>query len=636
MLPQWFRNISIAHKLYFMVGVMALLIAIELFALVFSINALSSVRAYVGAEGLWSKAQKNAIYNLRKYTSSGKEEDYQEFLRFLEVPLGDRQTRIEMGKENPNYEIMRKGFLQGEVHPDDIDGMIKLFRRFHNISYINKAIKIWTQGDSLLADLEKSADKLHTLVLVYGGLQSDKRIEAKLSEIDKYNIELTVLENAFSNALGEGARWLENLILKILLSIALTVEFAGILLGISLSLAISKGIKEVIRVATKIIDGDFSERAVIFSKDEIGDLSISFNKMIDELAISNERFLKIFESNPIGMSLSEIKSGKITYANHIFYASFGYTKEEVIGKTSEELNLISAEEKANGLEVLFTRKNGETFFAIVSYGIIEISNEKYTITSYQDISERKKAEVQLNQSKIELEGKNKDLEQFAYIASHDLQEPLRTISNYVGLFEKQYKGKLDNNSDEYLNFISSATRRMQTLIHDLLEYSKIGRDKTTIEIDCNQLLMEVLNDMAVPINESNANIKSAKLPTIKGYAILKSLFQNLISNAIKFRKKETPAIVNITVQSQNKNWLFAIKDNGIGIDKTHHDKIFKVFMRLHSSEEYPGTGIGLAQCKKIIELHQGKIWVESEPEKGSTFYFTIPKVLSKETIGVSI
>src|ERR1035437_7564164 len=138
--PRWFRNISIAKKLYFMMGVMALLIAMELFVLVFSINTLSSVRAYVGAEGLWSKSQKDAIYNLRKYTRSGKEEDYQEFLHLLKVPLGDREGRIEMAKINPNYDIMRKGFLQGGNHPDDIDGMIKLFRRFHSISYIHKAL----------------------------------------------------------------------------------------------------------------------------------------------------------------------------------------------------------------------------------------------------------------------------------------------------------------------------------------------------------------------------------------------------------------------------------------------------------------------------------------------------------------
>ncbi len=299
-----------------------------------------------------------------------------------------------------------------------------------------------------------------------------------------------------------------------------------------------------------------------------------------ELKDSNERFLKIFNDNSIAMTLSQIKTNKITHANKRFYSSFGYTKEEVIGKTSEELKLVSPEEGARllpllldllkekrsvaelqalppeeseklivklrdamgteGLEVVYTKKNGETFYAIISYDIIEIGNEKFTVTAYQDINERKKIEIQRNHLSIDLE--NKELEQFAYVASHDLQEPLRTVTNYVGLFEKQYKGKLDKNSDDYLNFITGATSRMQTLIQDLLEYSRIGRDRVIKEIDCNKLLQEVLSDLDVSIKESKADIQYEQLPTIKGYAILKSLFQNLMSNAIKFRKKDIPLI----------------------------------------------------------------------------------------------
>jgi light-regulated signal transduction histidine kinase (bacteriophytochrome) len=168
---------------------------------------------------------------------------------------------------------------------------------------------------------------------------------------------------------------------------------------------------------------------------------------------------------------------------------------------------------------------------------------------------------------------------------------------------------------------------MSTLITDLLNYSRIGKDTTLSQIDCNELLKEILQDITATLEESGAVINSEKLPIINGYSYLKSLFQNLIINAIKFRKNDTKTIINISVQDKNTEWLFAIKDNGIGIEKEYHDRIFLIFQRLHSRAEYQGTGIGLAHCKKIIELHGGKLWLESELGKGSTFYFTIPKTI---------
>jgi len=237
--------------------------------------------------------------------------------------------------------------------------------------------------------------------------------------------------------------------------------------------------------------------------------------------------------------------------------------------------------------------------------------------------------ARIEKMNIKLTSSNKEIEQFAYIASHDLQEPLKTISNYVGLFEKKYKGKLDQDADLYLAVIGRATGRMQLLIRDLLDYSKIDKDKNKTAIDCNILLKDILNDMAVSISESKADVYSEQLPIVNGYLSgLKSLFQNLISNAIKFRKSDQNPIINITAQANDKEWIFAIKDNGIGIDKIYYKKLFIIFQRLHNKDEYAGTGIGLAQCKKIIDLHEGKIWLESELENGSTFYFTIPKIIT--------
>ena len=257
------------------------------------------------------------------------------------------------------------------------------------------------------------------------------------------------------------------------------------------------------------------------------------------------------------------------------------------------------------------------------------NNQKAVLNILDDYSIEKARVERMN---IKLMRSLKEVEQFAFIASHDLQEPLRTISNFVNLLQEEYNGKLDKDADEYLNFISGAATRMQLLIKDLLNYSRIGRNENKTSIDCNVLVRDVLSDLATAIEESNAEIHTGKLPVVRGYTSdLKSLFQNLISNAIKFRKKDVRPVIRITAESKEKEWLFAIQDNGIGISRNYYDKIFTIFQRLHAKEEYPGTGIGLAQTKKIVELHGGQIWIDSEPGNGSTFYFTIPRSVNSLT-----
>jgi len=244
----------------------------------------------------------------------------------------------------------------------------------------------------------------------------------------------------------------------------------------------------------------------------------------------------------------------------------------------------------------------------------------------RDITDRKKADTELKQLSDELARSNQELEQFAYIASHDLQEPLRTISGFVKLFEKKHSGKTDEDTKEYLTFIVNATAKMQNLIKDLLEYSRAGRNIKFNNVNFNDIVNDVIAEMGESIKESNAKITLSILPVLKGNETeLKRLFQNLISNAIKFRKKDLNPEISITIEEKNNEYLFAIKDNGIGINKEFIDKIFIVFHRLHSDTEYPGTGVGLAICKKIVALHGGKIWAESILGEGSTFYFTIPK-----------
>jgi hypothetical protein len=219
---RWFKNVSIAKKLYFTVGIMALLIGVELFALFFSLNTLSSVRAYVGGEGLWSKAQKDAVFHLYKYGISRNDEDYRLFHEFMKVPVGDGKTRKELHKTKPDMTVARQGFLEGRNHPDDIEGMIDLFRSFSNVSYIARAIAIWGEAEPIAMQLIPIAEELRREITSPAPSQAE--INRLLTAIGPINRKLTALEDDFSYTLGEASRWLEGVVLKLLLITAITVE----------------------------------------------------------------------------------------------------------------------------------------------------------------------------------------------------------------------------------------------------------------------------------------------------------------------------------------------------------------------------------------------------------------------------
>ncbi|WP_108803866.1 YfiR/HmsC family protein [Aquimarina sp. Aq107] len=240
---------------------------------------------------------------------------------------------------------------------------------------------------------------------------------------------------------------------------------------------------------------------------------------------------------------------------------------------------------------------------------------------------------EIHEQSLVLESKNKELEQFAYIASHDLQEPLNTISSFIGLISEDYGDSFDDIGKESLNFIKNASIRMKKLIDSLLEYSRLGRTRDFIKVDMNTVLVELKGDFTNILERTNAKIYSKKLPVVKGNPVeLRLLLQNLVSNGIKFIEEDTiPEIHVEAIKKERKDepskryWEFSVKDNGIGIPKIHQDRIFAIFQRLHSREKYQGTGIGLAHCKKIVESHNGEIWLESTEGKGTTFYFTIPE-----------
>ena len=247
-----------------------------------------------------------------------------------------------------------------------------------------------------------------------------------------------------------------------------------------------------------------------------------------------------------------------------------------------------------------------------------------TLEAQRMREQRKRSEQSLAEKVEELARSNRDLEQFASVASHDLQEPLRMVAAYTQLLSERYRGKMDANADKYMGYVVEGALRMQAMIRDLLAFSRVGRDAKPGNADSNIALASALLNLQAVTEESGARITHDLLPTIAADPTqLIQLFQNLIGNAIKFRGKEKPAI-NISVEKQGEAWTFSVADNGIGIAPEHRDVIFVIFQRLNSREEYAGNGLGLAICQKIVEQNGGKLWVESEPGIGSTFRFTLP------------
>lgn len=308
--------------------------------------------------------------------------------------------------------------------------------------------------------------------------------------------------------------------------------------------------------------------------------------------------------------------------------SIFYTEEAVAaGHPGHELEL-AVKEGRYSEEAWRVRKDGSRFIADVI--ITAVRDESGKLRGFskvtRDITERKQTEERLEATLKNLERSNRELEQFAYVASHDLQEPLRMVSSYTQLLAQRYEGQLDEKAQKYINYAVDGAVRMQRLINDLLLYSRVSSQGSTFKaIDSHSALGEALRSLATAIEENRALVVNDNLPMVRADASqLAQLFQNLIGNAIKFRGSDLPRI-RVSAADLGPEWRFSVQDNGIGIEAQYAEKVFVIFQRLHTMREYPGTGIGLAVCKRIVERHGGRIWFESEVGRGTAFHFTLPK-----------
>lgn len=395
------------------------------------------------------------------------------------------------------------------------------------------------------------------------------------------------------------------------------------------------------------------------AEEELKTLNISLEKRVAartaELKESEEKSRKINSSAQDAIIMLD-STGKVSYWNEAAEKMFEYSREEVLGKYLQDLIIPESfrESHINGykrlqvtergaslgrrIELTASKKDGAEFPIELSLSAVRLKGKWNAIGMVRDITERKKMEENLlaeikgrkrfqerqKQAVAELKRSNEELQQFAYVASHDLQEPLRMVSSYTQLLARRYKDKLDSDAEEFINFAVDGANRMQNLINDLLEYSRVGSHGKTIELtDLSVVLDKAKHNLQMAIEDSGAGMTCDELPTIMADSTqLVQLFQNLIGNAIKFRGKLPPQ-VHVSAEQQENEWLFSVRDNGIGIEQQYADRIFAIFQRLHKKTEYPGSGIGLAISKKIVELHGGKIWMESEPGKGTIIYFTI-------------
>ncbi len=359
----------------------------------------------------------------------------------------------------------------------------------------------------------------------------------------------------------------------------------------------------------------------------------------NKLNESEERYRLIFEDVQDVVYQMDF-NGIVLAISPSVYSMIGYTREEIVGthstclyETDElrevHLNLLSKEGSLMDYEITVRTQDGTFKHVSVNSRIIKDAHGKphHIDGVIRDLTERKKYEMQIETQNQQLEIKNKELEQFAYIASHDLQEPLLTLMSVSESIQKEYKNKLDEKANTYIDFILQSSLRMQELVRGLLNYARIGKSEELVKVDCKQLVQEVLQDMNAYIKASQAKITLHDLPVVEGYATeLKQLFTQLIGNAIKFSKPNVQPEIIVSAKKQVNFWIFSVQDNGLGIDSKDQEKIFMIFKRLHNRNEYDGTGIGLSHCKKIVALHGGNISVHSTLGKGSTFNFTIPRL----------
>lgn len=492
------KNTSIAKKLYFTIGIMAVLILIEICVLGFALSTLSSIRAYVNGEALWSKAQRDASMHLRLYAYSGDEENYQSFLKNLSVAMGDRNARLALEKPVPDIAAAKAGLLQGRNHPEDIDGMIKLLLRFGNNRYLSKTISFWQKAETSLFKLIPVSRQLHQAFKK--GTLKRKDVDVFIQQIKVINTEIAPAEDGFSATLGEGSRWLERMVLRTLMAVALTVEITGIIIAVSISKSIRKGLGSIIGAAQRLAKGKLDERVTIKTGDEIGQLAATFNAMADHLqdtieqCKTSETRLRSFFDSTLACHVLLDKHLCMLYYNKasVEFAREHYHHEVRQGMPVEEWvqpnrmqSFISNCHTAMGgqmvqEEIPITYVGGETYWWSLTFaGAYNTEGEVIGVSYHAiNITERMQQEQ-------EIRSHNALLKEIAFIQSHSIRRPVASILGLMNVFEAE-EWVID---EEGLTMLKAATLELDENIRNIVD--KIYDDEVSNTARTEQTVIKI-------------------------------------------------------------------------------------------------------------------------------------------------
>jgi len=371
----------------------------------------------------------------------------------------------------------------------------------------------------------------------------------------------------------------------------------------------------------------------------------------EALAESEQRFRGLLDAAAIGFAIVQL-DGQFSVVNRSMCEMFGYTETEMLAMNLEQIthpddietDLAMIERlRAGGIERFqvekrFVHRSGETVWVVLAMSLVRdtTGEPSYAIAQITDITARREAEQELAERAARLERSNAELEQFASVASHDLQEPLRTVANYAQLLAERYRDQLDQRAHRWIHYMVSGVERMQRLIEGVLALARVRTDPTAfVPTDPNVIVARNWDRLTQLHRDMAGQLTMEPLPTIVADpGQIDQLFQNLLSNAVKYRRQEVPLLIQVCATRATQDgvpvWEFIVKDNGIGIDMVYAERIFELFQRLNRDDRYVGTGIGLAICQKIVEHHRGRIWVDSAPNRGAAFHFTIAAVEAKQ------
>jgi PAS domain S-box-containing protein len=589
---------------------------------VFFMDVLSAARAFVGGESLWTKGQKQAVQHLERYAQTGAEASWQGYLQAIAVPLGDRIAREELDKASPDYEVARRGFVAGGNHEDDIAGMMRLFRWFRHVSFIDEAIRTWAEGDRLIAELAGTADELRRAVQAGAPAAALAPLLAHIDNLDK---RLTPLEVRFSATLGAATRKTLQLLTLVMVAMAVLLTVLGALVAR--------------RVAAR------------------------GSRIEAQLRASEERFRSLWETTNDAILVVALDH-TIRFANPAVQKLFGYAPDELVG---QPLSLLQPEPAHaahqaavqrylhtrvrtldwSGVEVTALHRDGSAIALEIVFSELRLEGECMFVGFLRDIGKRKEAERAVREANDRLEqrvaARTRELReandrlmeldrmksQFLATMSHELRTPLNSILGFTSLMRDGMAGPLNAEQQRQLGFVHSSGEHLLALINDLLDLSRIesGRmDVTLAPFDFAAVVAEVGHNLKPLLEQKGLKLEvhvPHALPMVGDRRKCYQVLLNLTNNAIKFTDR---GAVRIDASARGDRLAACVSDTGIGIRPEQVRLLFEAFRQLDGTPRrlHEGTGLGLHLCRKLLDLMQGEIRVESEFRTGSRFSFTLP------------